>query len=452
MPVTPGTFLPDQEIDHCEEMEKAWKAEKEKQEERLEWKMTARLERSMRTTLTGTGLSYDDLCMHPNLDLPEGFKVPRFELFNGTGNPKAHLRADCDQLVGVRDNQALIMRLFGRSLTREASKWFTAQYIRRWVTWEDIAAAFMERFRFYMETVPDRYYLEKVKQKSIENFREYASRWRTEAARVQPPMDEEELVSVFICSQETYFYDRMLEMAGRPFSELVKMGEAIEDGLKIGRIISMTGKPTRSGSTGFARKKKEDVASISYTPKPKRREDFSMEAYASPPPNTYVPNPYNTVPNQLPPNAYNAPLPNFEKKPPRVFTPLTESQTDLFKRLSAAGMIQVLPPKAVDPKNRFYRADQTRAYHSNGIGHNTKNCINLKYKIQDLIDRKEIVLQTASPNVNTNPLPNHGNNVIHMIEREEDWVIRRPTIRDYGKKLEGTVASLSLQEPRNSRY
>ncbi|XP_059288227.1 uncharacterized protein LOC132041533 [Lycium ferocissimum] len=108
-PVTPGTFSPDREIDHYEEMEKAWKAEQEKKEERLERKTTAILERCMRTTLTSTGLSYDDLCMHPNLDLPEGFKVPRLELFNGTGNPKPHLRAYCDQLVGVRDNQALIM-------------------------------------------------------------------------------------------------------------------------------------------------------------------------------------------------------------------------------------------------------------------------------------------------------------------------------------------------------
>ncbi|XP_060202632.1 uncharacterized protein LOC132631049 [Lycium barbarum] len=323
-------------------MEKAWKAEQGKHEERFEGKMTAILERSMRTTLTDTGLSYDDLCMHPNLNLPKGFKVPRFELFNGTGNPKAHLRAYNDQLVGVRDNQTVIMRLFSWRLIGEASEWFTTHDIHRWVTWEDMASAFMERFCFNMETVPDRYYLEKVKQKSTENFREYGSRLRMEAARVQPPMGEEELVSGFFCSQDTNFYDRMLSMSGRPFSELVKMGEAIKDGLKIGRIISMTGKSADSSSTGFMRKKKEDVASISHTPKPKRREDFLMEAYVSPPRNTYVPTPYNTVPiyyakptfqsppqnYQAPPNAlqspppnYQAPHPNYQTLPPIYRTP-----------------------------------------------------------------------------------------------------------------------------------
>ena len=40
---------------------------------------------------------------------------------------------------------------------------FTVQDIRCWITWEDMVTAFMERFHFNTETVPDRYYLEKVK-------------------------------------------------------------------------------------------------------------------------------------------------------------------------------------------------------------------------------------------------------------------------------------------------
>ena len=38
-------------------------------------------------------LSYEDLCIRPNLDLPEGFKIPKFDTFGGVGNPMAHLRA-----------------------------------------------------------------------------------------------------------------------------------------------------------------------------------------------------------------------------------------------------------------------------------------------------------------------------------------------------------------------
>lgn len=47
------------------------------------------------------GLSCDDLCMHRDVELSEGYKLPKFEMFNGIGNPKDHLRMYCDKIVGV---------------------------------------------------------------------------------------------------------------------------------------------------------------------------------------------------------------------------------------------------------------------------------------------------------------------------------------------------------------
>lgn len=71
------------------------------------------------------GLNYEDLCIHPDLDLPEGFKVPKFDTFRGVGNPMAHMRAYYDQLIEVGRDEALLMRLFSRSLCGEALQWFT---------------------------------------------------------------------------------------------------------------------------------------------------------------------------------------------------------------------------------------------------------------------------------------------------------------------------------------
>ena len=72
--------------------------------------------------------------MHPDLEMPEGYKIPKFETFNGIGNPMDHLRAYCDKLVGIGKNDALIMRLFSRSLSGEALEWFTSQELRQWST------------------------------------------------------------------------------------------------------------------------------------------------------------------------------------------------------------------------------------------------------------------------------------------------------------------------------
>ena len=75
-------------------------------------------------------LSYEDLCIRPNLDLPEGFKIPKFDTSGGVGNPMAHLKAYCDQLIGVRRDKALLMRLFSRSLYGEDFEWFTSDETR----------------------------------------------------------------------------------------------------------------------------------------------------------------------------------------------------------------------------------------------------------------------------------------------------------------------------------
>ena len=53
------------------------------------------------------GLNYKDLYIHPNLNLPEEFKIPKFHTLGEVVNPMAHLRAYCDQFVGVGRDETL---------------------------------------------------------------------------------------------------------------------------------------------------------------------------------------------------------------------------------------------------------------------------------------------------------------------------------------------------------
>lgn len=72
-------------------------------------------------------LDYEHLCIHPDVDMPVGYNPPKFEIFNETGDPYAHLMGYCDKLVGVGRNEKLRMKLFMRSLTREVLTWYTNQ-------------------------------------------------------------------------------------------------------------------------------------------------------------------------------------------------------------------------------------------------------------------------------------------------------------------------------------
>ncbi|XP_059295481.1 uncharacterized protein LOC132048812 [Lycium ferocissimum] len=279
-----------------------------------------------------------------------------------------------------------------------------------------MASSFMERFCFNVENVPDRFSLEKIRQKSTETYREYASRWRELAAH------------------------------------LVVVGEDIEDGLKTGRIVSVLNRAGTFGAVG-GKNKREDIAYISRTTSSKSRgkeiTHKNPDNYQSPPPANYIitspqyspmsvcyaqpgyqalqpnyqilalsnrarqpnyriPAPNNQAPqnqtfqNQPPPANYAAP----QKKPMRAFTPLLESRTSLFAKLRDTGRMSIVPPKPANPR----------------------------------ID------EPTPPNVDTNPLSKHGGNQIHMIERGDEWEESPTIIHPDIEGLESTVASLSLQE------
>ena len=108
-------------------------------------------------------LGYDNLRVNPRVDLPEGYKVPKFEVFDGTRNLIVYLRRYCDQMVGIGRNEALLVRLFSRSLSGEALDWFTSQELKRWTSWKALAKGFLDSFVFNIEIVPDRYSLDRIK-------------------------------------------------------------------------------------------------------------------------------------------------------------------------------------------------------------------------------------------------------------------------------------------------
>ncbi|XP_070055335.1 uncharacterized protein [Nicotiana tomentosiformis] len=98
------------------------------------------------------GLNCEDLCIQPDVELPESYKHPKFKMFDGTDDPKVHLRTYCDKLVGVGRDERICMKMFMRSLTGDALSWFNT------------------------ENAPDVFYIQNLKKRPMETLREYATR------------------------------------------------------------------------------------------------------------------------------------------------------------------------------------------------------------------------------------------------------------------------------------
>ncbi|XP_019235809.1 PREDICTED: uncharacterized protein LOC109216134 [Nicotiana attenuata] len=283
-------------------------------------------------------VAYKDLCLFPDVQLPAGFKMPKFDLYDGHGDPMVHLRGFCSKIRGAGCNDKLLMAYFSQNI------------------------------------VLDRLSLTKVEKKPSESFREYRFRWREKAARVNPPMEEDDMLKYFLQALEPTYFGHLISAVGKPFIDVVKMGEMVEKGLKSRNIMSYsaikaTTQAIQSGTGSLVGKKKKD--------------DIAM-TYAQPPsyPQCRAPAPQNPYPPQQP---YRNPTgPNFrprsdyrrEKKQwKETFTPLGES---------------------------YARHNKEKFWH-------------LKRAVQELIDTHQIKVQSLdAPNINQNPLPAHAET--HMIE------------------------------------
>ncbi|XP_070002508.1 uncharacterized protein [Nicotiana sylvestris] len=174
-------------------------------------------------------VAYNDLCLFPDVQLLVGFEMPKFNLYDGQGDPVAHLRGFCSKMRGAGGREELLMAYFSLSLNGAALEWYTHQDHSRW---------------------------------------EYSFRWREQAARVDPPMKESEMVDYFLQALDPTYYDHLVSAMGTSFNEVVKMGGMFEEGLKSNKILSYSAIKTtteaiQNGTGGVIRKKKkEDVATI----------------------------------------------------------------------------------------------------------------------------------------------------------------------------------------------
>ena len=73
-----------------------------------------------------------------------------------------------------------------------------------------------------IDIVPDRSSLDNMSKKTTENFREYAIRWREQAARVKPSMKESEMIDVFLQAQEPDYFHYLLSAVGKTFVKLLR--------------------------------------------------------------------------------------------------------------------------------------------------------------------------------------------------------------------------------------
>ncbi|XP_071921826.1 uncharacterized protein [Coffea arabica] len=125
------------------------------------------------------------------------------------------------------DDENLPVRLFPESLEGDALDWYSNLKPEEMRTWVDLSTAFVRQYEYNCEFAPTRITLETIKRKPSEHYKTYAKRWRKLTAKVEPPMNEEEIVQIINKLEEYDEFARAGEIVN--VSALKSQLEALEN-------------------------------------------------------------------------------------------------------------------------------------------------------------------------------------------------------------------------------
>ncbi|RDX83076.1 hypothetical protein CR513_36039, partial [Mucuna pruriens] len=165
------------------------------------------------------GLEAMDLCLILDVGLLADLKTPEFDKYKGSTCPRVHLTMYYRKIAAYIYDDKVLIHCFQDNLTGVALNWYT---------WRDLAEAFLKQYKYNEDIAPDRSWLQSMVKKEQEGFKEYAQRWCELAVQVQPPIIEREMVTMFINTLPSSYYDMIVGNVASNFADLVMVDERIE--------------------------------------------------------------------------------------------------------------------------------------------------------------------------------------------------------------------------------
>ena len=115
--------------------------------------------------------------------LPEGFKMLEIDRFNGTENPKNHMRMCIVAFQSRLLSHALMTILFQQTLTEVVLLQYFTLNTHKARNQEEVVKAFITQYKFNQDldvTIRD---LETTRQDFKESFAEFLTHWRNKTAK-----------------------------------------------------------------------------------------------------------------------------------------------------------------------------------------------------------------------------------------------------------------------------
>jgi hypothetical protein len=115
-----------------------------------------------------------EMSLVPNVVIPKNFRVPEFVKYTGTQCPITHLKAYCNKMAKMVDDEKLLIHFFQDSLSDGALTWYMQLDNTKVKKWKDLVDAFMRQFKFNIDVNPDRLNMQAMEKENKESIRKYA--------------------------------------------------------------------------------------------------------------------------------------------------------------------------------------------------------------------------------------------------------------------------------------
>ncbi|KAF5933294.1 hypothetical protein HYC85_029465 [Camellia sinensis] len=324
--------------------------------------------------------------------LPDRFKMPHIDRFNGFGDPMVHLQLFSDILRPMGLSRLQKLSLFGRTLSSVAAIWYAKLEDSVKMNWDEMAEAFVAQYSYNTQIEVTTRDLETTRQEPKESFSDFVTRWRAKASTMTiRPVDKYQ-IGMIVCNLQPKLVQKMIVLPLSTFADLHEIGVQIEDAMKQGLIDHEREQPRRA----FSRSTIAGTSSAAAA----RASDVSMVTIT-------------TTPRSLSATPFTGAFESSSqttKFPPRgqkTFTPLYMPLSKALGVLIRKGHLKPLEPRPLPEKLPLsHNPAKYCAFHQQH-GHDTDQCYRLYHEIQDLVDNTMIV-PPEKPNVTTNPLPQHN--------------------------------------------
>ncbi|PKI45004.1 hypothetical protein CRG98_034611 [Punica granatum] len=207
---------------------------------------------------------YGDCSLFPGIRLPSKVKIPKFRSYEGTTDPRHHLRHYQGKMLQYWDHEEFVIHSFQDNLSGSALDWFMSIKAEDIPTWADLSRKF------------------------IDQFEEYATKWRAQAAKHIPPISEVQQIQLFHSTLRGVYYLHLLAHTSS-FSDLIEAEKKLDLGIKLGRMEGPTSKGEESSkkapvtTTPSSGRRGKEVAVNAVNPAHPAPQQYSMNFMSAPP-------------------------------------------------------------------------------------------------------------------------------------------------------------------------